>query len=263
MNKNHILKIGITASFIHPDINRNLFKTKTILCYEESLAQVVLKFGALPILLPTKIENFNNKIILSQIDGIILQGGADIAPCSYNEEPIKKEWEGDRIRDLYELEIIKNAMELNIPIFGICRGMQLLNVFMGGTMYQDIATQISSKLVHRNAELYDKHTHEIYIKEKTYLSDIYKNAKERKIVSIHHQAVKDIGKNLVVEAFTEEDGVVEALRYFDPKIDEEKNPFIAGVQWHPEFHNNEKTLMNADLLFQDFFNAVKVNKINI
>ncbi len=255
-----LLRIGISACLMHPDPTRTTFSAKTLLYFEESLAKVVLQHNAFPILLPRKAYSFTTKDILSQVDGLILQGGVDISPGTYNEDPLRPEWSGDSIRDTYELELIEKGLEMRLPILGICRGMQLINVSRGGTMYQDIPTQIPSKTIHRDAELYDKLTHEIQIEKGTRLEKLYSGIQERKIISVHHQAVKEVGKNLKIEALSKEDGIIEALRYHDEALSNENQPYLFGVQWHPEFQEfSNRSLMDATPLFNDFFNTVRAS----
>ena len=220
-----LLRIGLSACFFHEDPQRPVFKNKVLLYFEEQLAQFVLSYGAVPLLLPRKAGSISARDILEQVDGVLFEGGSDLSPLSYDEEPARPEWEGDKKRDEYELELLQEAMAMDKPVLGVCRGLQLINVAMGGTLYQDIPTQVKGAVTHRNWEVYDKLSHEIRIEPNTRLAELYQGIQERKIVSIHHQAIKDIGEDLIPEAFSKEDGLIEAIRYQNQK-NEKESPYV-------------------------------------
>jgi putative glutamine amidotransferase len=199
------------------------------------------------------------------LDGLILQGGDDVAPESYGEKPLKPEWSGDAVRDRYELELAKEFLACNKPVLGICRGAQLLNVLFGGTLYQDLPTQFSSptpgrapgqakaSVNHRDWDLYDGNHHELCFEAGSHLSKWYPVAAGvAKVNSIHHQGVKSLGKGLVAEARSP-DGLIEAIRL------EDDEPFAFGVQWHPEFHttSSDKSLLDGEPLLRQFLNVAK------
>jgi putative glutamine amidotransferase len=241
-----VKKIGISAAFFHPDPNRAVFHGKTLLYVVESLPHWVMSRGALAYIIPSNPNGMvGAKDLVNELDGLVLQGGADVAPESYGEKPIKPEWSGDVIRDRYEIELVRRCVELGKPILGICRGMQLLNVALGGTLYQDITTQVPNALAHRNAEIYEKNYHTITIEPGSHLSNLFTGKKTAKINSVHHQAVKDLGKDLVIEARSEKDRVVEAVR--------SKTGYVVGLQWHPEFQSpKESDLIDGSVILDDF-----------
>ena len=246
------LKIGVSSCFFHPNPTRPIFKNKTLLYFEESMARMMLHFGAIPLILPRQFAKISSGDILRQVDGLLLQGGSDMSPTSYAEEPIKSEWKGDRERDQYEMELIQEAMHMNKPVFGVCRGLQVINVALGGSLYQDIKTQVEGASVHRDWEVYEELMHDILIEPKTHLDVLYQGEKKQKIISIHHQAIKDLGNRLVIEARSKEDNIIEAIRYVHNSI------YVCGVQWHPEFQKYEDvSLMNRKPMFDDFLKAVK------
>ena len=107
------------------------------------------------------------------LDGLVLQGGADIAPESYGEKPLTPEWSGDRIRDRYEIDLFNAFVAAGKPVLGICRGCQLINVAYGGSLYQDIATQLAEAKAHVDAELYDQHHHDIAFEPGSRLGELY------------------------------------------------------------------------------------------
>jgi putative glutamine amidotransferase len=243
-----LLKIGLSASFLHKDPARPLYKNKTLLYFEQTLAHWIHAEGALCILIPTKGEHgkWSFSEVVHELDGLLLQGGADLSPKSYGEEPLRSEWSGDPIRDEYEIELLKECLAQDKPILGVCRGCQLINVALGGTLYQDIQTQAPGSLTHRNWEIYDQNFHEVKIERDSRLSKIYGKTDKGFVCSIHHQAVKDLGNSLTVEARSSEDGIVEAIRHTG-------HSYVMGVQWHPEFHCSEDPkLLNSKPLLQDF-----------
>ena len=251
-----IIRIGLSACFFYPDPNRDVFITKTLLYYEESLVHWLMSYGIFPTLLPRSISKFACDDILSQVDGLILQGGSDISPQSYGQKALKKKWEGDQERDKYEIELVHAALRLNKPVLGICRGLQLINVAFGGSLYQDIPTQVKSKQQHRNPKLYDKLFHEVCLESSSYLAEIYKDIPERRVISIHHQAIDRLGSDLVIEARSPSDGIIEGLRY-NGGTKEIQKPYIVGVQWHPEFQDShDSELMSAKPLLNSYIDAV-------
>ena len=197
--------------------------------------------------------------LLAGIDGLLLVGGVDVSPEGYNEKPLQPEWAGDRERDLYEFALLERAMARDLPVLGICRGMQVINVALGGSMYQDINTQVPDSLVHRNWDIYEHNYHDVELVAGSYLSQLYDGATAGRINSIHHQAVKDPAPGMVVQAWSPTDRIVEALRLEDSS---RPDCYVLGVQWHPEFQTPwEKDLLSTDPLLQDFFKACQ-NRIN-
>jgi putative glutamine amidotransferase len=258
--------IGISASFMHADPKRALFKGKTLLFAEQSLLHWVMSAGAVPVLLPTVGGQLFAADMVDQIDGLVLQGGADVAPSSYGEEPLRPEWHGDAIRDAYEMELVHLCMSRGKPILGVCRGTQVLNVALGGSLYQDIETLHEHKRVHRNWEVYDQHAHEVAVEPQSWLGGWYGATPEHftyKVNSVHHQGIKALGKGLVVEARSLPDGIVEAIRY-EP-IGAPAQSWVYGVQWHPEFMqqpspDRDPEMMDPRPLLQGFLAAVDAHR---
>lgn len=222
-----MIKIGITPSFMYPDIKRNVFGPKSLTYIENDMMDYVAQNGVLPVLLPDISED-RLFPILEQMNGIILQGGVDVAPESYGEKPIGQ-WKGDKYRDDYELKIIDYAIKNKKPLFGICRGFQLMNVYFGGTLYQDTITQRENTNKHRDAQKYDTIRHPLIIKKGSFFEQLYEDIKDPYVNTVHHQSIKDLGENLEVWA-TSDDGLIEAFGYTL-----EKEGKVMGVQWHPEF----------------------------
>ena len=229
------LKIGISARIFHPEEGAKGLRSKNLQYLEESIAHWVMSRDVLVFMIPT--VNTNGMIHPSNIrlrdyakhlDGLVLQGGADVSPQSYAESATRPEWGGDRARDMYELELLHEFVEAGKPVLGICRGCQLINVAFGGTLYQDIATDVPSAHEHVN-EQYDQHRHTIHFPAGSTLAPLLGKQAAMLVNSIHHQAVKDVGRDMTVEAVSGQDQIVEAIRY-------RKAPFVVGLQWHPEFH---------------------------
>jgi putative glutamine amidotransferase len=201
----------------------------------------------MPILLPDlpweELEQY-----LKEMDGFVFQGGSDVSPKSYNEEMIENgRWPGDYHRDKYELKIMDWAFKNQKPILAICRGFQVANVYFGGTLFQDLKLQTNTPVEHRNAELYDKVFHDVELTKESLLKSIYPGSKIT-VNSVHHQGVKTLGKNLVVDATSPEDNLIEAFHYHDMN----KN-FVLAVQWHPEFsHTLKDTVVDPKPLLDMF-----------
>jgi len=238
-------KLGISACFFYPDKNRLVFGPKSLSYVENDMLRYLTRKGILPVLIPDVQEEIQLDI-LNEMDGFILQGGSDIAPQTYGEEPIGQ-WKGDVYRDKYELKILDLAVKNSKPILGICRGFQLMNVYFGGALYQDIITQNSNANNHRSAELYDTIKHPVEFVKGEYLDKIYGNEKNPFVNTVHHQAIKELGEGLTVYAKSD-DGLIEAYGY-----NKEPEGKIMGVQWHPEFsHTIEDDLIDADILLDGF-----------
>lgn len=258
-----MIRVGISSCFLHPDPERATFSKKTLLYYEQSMAHWVMNHGAFPILLPTEAPGLSTKEILKFTDGLILHGGADVAPSSYFEEPISDKWPGDRIRDQYEIRLYHEAKAIGLPVLGICRGLQVINVAEGGSLYQDLNTQNRKTKIHRDKDLYDEHCHQINLESNGFLSHIYPNTALATVNSVHHQGIKRLAKELVVEATSHDDGVIEAIRH-ETMLPSPVglSPYILGVQWHPEFTAGPADLLPESPLMISFLQAIENRRAN-
>jgi putative glutamine amidotransferase len=163
-------------------------------------------------------------------------------------------WAGDEVRDAYEIDLFHEFVTQGKPVFGICRGHQVINVALGGSLYQDIATQRPEMGSHRDEAKYDNHFHEMHILPDTWLARIYPQVKACRVNSIHHQAVNRLGEGLVVEALGDPDGMIEAVRW-------EGHSFVVGVQWHPEFMDpKDPSLLDGRPLLREFLAACERRK---
>ncbi|MBD3629120.1 gamma-glutamyl-gamma-aminobutyrate hydrolase family protein [Cyclobacterium sp.] len=248
-----MLKIGISSCFMYPDPSRLVFGPKNLAYVESDMFRYVAQEGVLPVLIPDL--PFDKLVeILKELDGFVFQGGTDLSPQTYGEEPIQAgKWLGDPYRDKYEMAIMDFAIRQKKPILAICRGIQLLNVHFGGTLYQDIATQVPQSIMHRNAEKYDSLTHQITFAKNETLDKIYKGIENPMVNSVHHQGIKTLGKGLKILARCSEDGMIEAV-----EANMAPNRNIIGVQWHPEFSVGKgKPLLDPLKLYSYFIEKVK------
>jgi putative glutamine amidotransferase len=249
------LRIGVASCFFHADPTRPIFKGKTLLYLEQSLAHWLMAGGGVPLLLPTPAAGIKAQDLLAGLDGLVLQGGSDVSPESYGETPLRPEWSGDRVRDRYETELVRAAIALDRPVLGICRGLQMLNVIFQGTLLQDIATQCPGFLTHREFERYDQLQHDISIEPNSWLGRMYPGRSRGRVNTVHHQAVKELGPGLEIEARSVPDGLIEAVRY-QPTPGELVAPWIYAVQWHPEFQDPaDQSLLATAPIRELFFQA--------
>lgn len=241
---------------MYPDLDRSVFGKKTLSYLEADMARYIGRKGVLPILIPDLEEGLLIDL-LTEMDGFVLQGGTDISPKSYGEEPIMDgKWPGDPYRDQYELKILGFAIRNGKPVFGICRGLQLMNVYFGGTLYQDTATQRNTSVSHRNALLYDTVSHRIEFTAGKILDRVYGGEHNLRVNTVHHQSIKTLGNNLEVLAVCPEDGTIEAIGYTG--TEEGK---VMAVQWHPEFSASQKgKLIDEQRLLTVFLDHVKKSK---
>ncbi len=179
--------------------------------------------GAIPIIVPITDDTAVLDAYLKEADGVLISGGVDVDPAFYGE--VKKETckFTHRLQDDTGLYLLKYAIENKLPVFGICRGLQLINVFFGGTLYQDINTEIPEVLEHNPDTEDSVLSHDVRVERNSLLHRITE-VETLSVNTVHHQAIKVLGKGLIVNAKST-DGIIEAV--------EGPNGLIA-VQWHPE-----------------------------
>ena len=192
----------------------------------------VTRAGGIPYIMPIVDDEEDIKVQVSHVDGVILSGGYDIDPFYWNEEI---HYKLERIfprRDEYELKLIKYALEMKKPILGICRGLQILNVYFGGTLYQDLSLIENCYIKHNQSAKPYETTHTFITKEGSVIRDIL--GEKIRVNSYHHLAIKDLGSNLKATGYSEDD-IIESIEYM------ENGNFVLGVQFHPEMmhaHHN-------------------------
>ena len=199
----------------------------------------IINAGGIALAVPPVTENRYVKELIDTADALLLTGGDDVAPELYGEERTEKCGLVSLMRDEFEISVVRLAHKKGIPVLGICRGIQVMNVALGGSLYQHIDghTQKLDK---------NKSSHFVTLTESP-LSDIY--PKRCRVNSFHHQAVKRVGDGLRICAVSD-DGCTEAI--FLPE-----HPFFVGVQWHPEHMTKNDT--GARKLFEAFINAARLN----
>jgi putative glutamine amidotransferase len=213
--------IGVSGSLEHDESRQMIARD-----YFTSIAAS----GGIPVLLSVDMSEEQVDACLQKLDGLLLAGGADVDPRLYGEMPLPSLAEVDPLRDQLEMALLKASNVRQLPVLGICRGAQVMNVIRGGTLYQDLQSQYA--LDHsRPANLHSQTapskypSHEILLEGGSRLSELLSLA-PCWVNSLHHQAVRKLAPGLRAAAFSP-DGVTEAIE--DPA-----HPFWIGVQWHPE-----------------------------
>ena len=233
-----MIRIGVSPRLLHPQPGARGVFTKMLHYVEDAIAQWLQSRDALLFVLPLSQRAAD---YARALDGLVLQGGADISPLAYGEAPLQPEWAGDPLRDRYEIELVRAFSAARKPVLGICRGAQLINVALGGSLHQDIPA-------HRSDD-YDSHAHDVRLEPDSGLARLYGETGPRRVVSIHHQAIKRLAPSLVIEARAE-DGVIEAVRGTGAS-------YLCAVQWHPEFHGGRHGFLDGGPLLDEFLQAAR------
>ncbi len=232
-------KIGITLSEAEgSDVNRWPLR-RGFDYIKQQYYQAILKSGGIPILLANVEQRYAIKSFLESIDGLLITGGPDLHPKHFNQKPHKKLSRTTEARDRFELEAIKIALRINLPILGICRGHQALNVAFGGTLHQDLSCIPAKKVAHADPHQTGKVFHRVKIEKGSRLHDIIGRTAIQ-TNSSHHQAIDKLGDGLQASAFAP-DGIIEGIEH--PGFN-----LVLSVQWHPESiygRTHSKKLFNA------------------
>ncbi len=235
-------RIGITGNIMadqsgpFPGYNRAYVNNDYI--------QSVSEAGGVPFILPVIQETALVKEQVSHVDGIILSGGQDIDPLFYGEEPLQALRKTFPDRDAYEKELILTAVALEKPILAICRGMHMLNVTYGGTLYQDLTHASFADIKHDQEKDPPLKTHHVSFEKGTRLHSLFGDS--ARVNSFHHQIIKETAPSFKAAAYAK-DGAIEA-------IERTGELFVVGVQWHPEMLTKKHEDMKK--LFSLFMNAI-------
>ncbi len=210
--------IGITAGYSY---------SEGYLFVKDGYYNGIIEAGGIPVALPFTQDTDLLDAILERCDGILLSGGPDLDARLFGEDNLPSNGEISPCRDFLEIHIAKKAIEGNKPVLGVCRGIQVMNVAMGGSIYQDIHSQIKNREILKHSQNAPKWypTHIVKLEEGTRLRECF-GIGNLDVNSFHHQAVKDAAPGFKVTS-TAHDGIIEAIEF-------SCNKFAVGVQWHPE-----------------------------
>ncbi|OGC90270.1 MAG: hypothetical protein A2W25_05855 [candidate division Zixibacteria bacterium RBG_16_53_22] len=218
--------IGITISEMLEDRSRRKPTWKPFDYLKREYHEAILNSGGIPILLPNAGESAAADNMIDMIDGLLLTGGGDLHPSYYNQEPHPGLTETTANRDSLEISIAKLALGRNLPIMAICRGHQVLNVALGGTLYQDLSCFPHETIQHSDPGQTARVFHDVTITPGSLLHRIV-GADHIETNSSHHQVIDKLGAGLAIVAFSSTDNVPEA-------IEQTQKKFVLGLQWHPE-----------------------------
>ena len=210
--------------------------------------QAAASAGAAPVLIPLLDDLEALRAIYERMDGLLIPGGVDLDPRAFGETPHERLGRTDPARDRVELQLVRWAIDDQKPVLGLCRGLQVINVALGGTLYQDLEAQYPNALKHDYFPNYgferDYLAHTVTLTPGSRLHHAL-DAGSISVNSMHHQGIKVLGRSLAPAA-TAPDGLIEAVEACD-------DSFLVGVQWHPEVF--ESTEPNTEHLFSDFITA--------
>jgi putative glutamine amidotransferase len=218
--------IAITADFSGPEQAGLKTDQEPTFSLASRYCDAIQNAGGLPIIIPHSQSRTQIHHIMQRVDGLLISGGGfDIDPSYYGEQPITQLGKIKAQRTFTEMESIALGLQRDLPMLGICGGAQAINVALGGSLYQDIATQLPKAREHQQRARNHSDGHAVKLLPGTLLQKIF-NRGTMKVNTTHHQAIRDPGKGLVINA-TASDGIVEG-------IESTKHSFVLGVQWHPE-----------------------------
>mgnify|MGYP005818328169 CR=1 FL=1 len=193
----------------------------------EAYVQAILMAGGVPVLLPSAVPPEESEALVHGLSGVLLSGGGDVEPSLYGESDRDQAYDMDPQRDAFEMGLLQGCLRLFKPVLGICRGMQVMNVALGGTLWADVLTEMPSASRHdfHNGHARDYLAHAVQVTAGSHLSRIL-GEQELQVNSLHHQGVRRVAPPLRAVAFAP-DGLVEGIEL-------DGHPFALGVQWHPE-----------------------------
>lgn len=215
--------IGIVAT--RNSQTDQMFIKKEVAYVNESYVIAISRNGGNPIIIPYTKDYSSAKKILEFCDGIVFPGGTDIDPKLYDEHPSTSIGPVDPELDDFIYEMMKYSLDLKKPILAICKGMQMMNIILGGSIYQDLSHRPEKNISHLQLKNRSFPHHEVYLNHNTKLREIFEDSDSIYTNSLHHQAIKEVGGCLRVSGVTA-DELIEAV--------EDKDGLRIGVQWHPE-----------------------------
>jgi putative glutamine amidotransferase len=215
-----------------------------------SYVEAIKAAGGIPLLIPLGLSDDDLCAIFEQLDGLLLPGGGDVAAHYYGSHHPELISDVDDDRDRVELFLARLAVTQRKPLLAICRGHQLLNVALGGTLYEDVNLQYPEALRHDNYNLFPRNhlAHHVSVIPGSRLAALFNGAAEVRVNSLHHQGVRDLAPELTAVA-TAPDGLIEGVELPD-------HPFAVGVQWHPE------NLVDDDPLMLELFKGLTAAALN-
>jgi putative glutamine amidotransferase len=213
----------------------------------EAYANALLDAGAAPVMIPLGLDEEALDRLLSRLDGVLFSGGGDVHPDRYGGQPHPKVDFVDEDRDRVEALLLNHALARRMPVFGICRGLQVINVALGGTLYEDLGDQYPEALQHDNIndQPRDYLAHPVQIEKDSLLAKIV-GTDRLEVNSLHHQGVRLLAPSFCATAFAP-DGLIEGAEL--PEY-----PFGLAVQWHPEWMQAHQPMRR---LFQEFTQAAQ------
>lgn len=188
-------------------------------------ARCIEKVGGAPLILPITTNKEVAKTYVDRIDALIMTGGVDVNPFLYGEEFASETEAPFAERDTFDYLLIEAALEKDIPILGICRGMQIMNVYLGGSLHQDLKYYGETRIQHVQKSSHHEAVHLVEVEKDSTLCTLI--GEKQKVNSVHHQAINKLGEGLAVSATSPSDGIIEAYESVDDRR-------ILGIQWHPE-----------------------------
>ena len=240
--------IGVPGSLLTTPLNE--FEHLPVTYTQHGLMEGLANANSLPFILPI-IPAYTNEDItayINQVDALVLAGGNDLSPYLYNQEPHLKLQETVPARDEFEWALAQEARKQKKPLLGICRGLQLINVLFGGTLYQDLG-DLNTPIQHVQASKEYVGTHTVSLSPDSFLGGVF--GREYRVNSYHHQGIHLLGNGLRAVAWSH-DGLIEGIEHTDPT-----HPIVA-MQWHPEWMCAYDPVMQQ--LFDSFVELVRTHE---
>jgi putative glutamine amidotransferase len=240
--RGHLPLVGIIPGFAPPDMNRSFSPSGRINFVDFNYVESIEDAGGLPCIIPYLRDAEMHVRYCEKMDGLMLVGGADVAAERYGQEPLASEYPPTPERDNFELAFLHTFMETGKPVFGICRGIQLLNVALGGTLIQDIPSMLNM-VHHMQGVGMQEIAHEVRIDPDSLIARLL-GSEDIEVNSFHHQCVDHLGDGLLAVGHSEE-GIIEVIEH-------DSYPFMLAVQWHPERMRTDERQLD---LFKGFIKA--------